>query len=194
MRSRHAPIDLFGLRIAIGIRRSDASDPRRLEARLRSGTARLVAVVVFSGLVFACLKNPSILLASAVFTVVTGVLLAGILGVAYHEPPRRYFWLGFTIFGLGHQFAAFWLPWSPDRQPVLLTSYLYEFGREILVFGQASFESLVWRLTRTSLDNVPAWQIANSVASLLVAWVAGFVTRSVFVRRDERRSRPPGLR
>jgi hypothetical protein len=162
-------------------------------SRQRSSLARLSAFVLIVGLMFACLKNPSIILASAVFTLTTGVLLAGILCVAYHEPPRRYFWLGFAVFGLGHQFVACWLPWSPDRQPILLTSHLYALCREIVLFGYVSFESHLWGMTLTRLDGALSWQMAQSFFSLLVAYVAGLVTQFVFVRRDGRRTRSEEL-
>jgi hypothetical protein len=193
MSSRRARLTIGGFTILMSIRRSAESVGTGLKTRRYSGLARLLGVIFLSGLVFACLRNPSSILASTVFTLTTGVLLAGILCAAYHEAPRRYFWLGFAVFGLGHQVMAFWLPSSPDRHLVILTSHLYELCRAIVISGYPGFERRWWVMTQQSGDYVVSCQIVQSFASLLIAYVAGRITRFLFVQRDDRRSRSEGV-
>jgi hypothetical protein len=66
---------------------------------MRLTIGRMMFVVVLSALAFASLIRPSWLATSAVYTFACFFLLAAPLCAAYHKGPRRYFWLGFAVFG-----------------------------------------------------------------------------------------------
>ncbi len=91
-------------------------------SRVRFTVQRMMGAVAMVSLAIAGLRNPSRCLASAIFTLTIFILLASVVYVAYHKGSRRYFWLGFAVFGWGHQFVAFWTATGSGNPPILLTS------------------------------------------------------------------------
>jgi hypothetical protein len=156
------------------------------------GTVALLAIGI------AGLRNPSRGLASALFTLSTLILLTSVVCVAYHERPRRYFWLGFAVFGSGHQLVAFWVANSTNRvrPPILLTTFLFEVSRDLIGHGV----SAAWRHVidfasvspYSGIRDGASWDIFHSLASLLIAYMAGLCTCRLFDARDRRREQAFG--
>ena len=67
--------------------------------RVRFTVQRMMGGVAMLSLAIAGLRSPSRCLAMAIFTLTTFILLTSVVCVAYHKGPRRYFWLGFAVFG-----------------------------------------------------------------------------------------------
>jgi hypothetical protein len=151
----------------------------------------MMAVVLVIACGFAALRNPSLLMASTVYTATTAILLVAILCAVYHEGPKRYFWMGFAIFGWGHQLLSVWPLNSAPRVPLLLTTYLFMISDNFLADGYAGFlrsfiasASIPMNQEELYLD---IGTIALSLFSLLIAYIAALVTQSLFVRRDRSR-------
>src|SRR5690348_5768548 len=158
-------------------------------ARSHVNYARLMVFAIIAAIAAACLSYPSELMASAVYTLAWFLLLASILMALYQEGPSRYFWSGFAVFGLGHQFLTYQAGFRLEHYP-LLTQYVIIFGRASIVNGIPGLvDSLsIWAAPAAGhVDRILA-NIATSCISIMIAYTSGLVTQLVLVRRDERRS------
>jgi hypothetical protein len=157
---------------------------------------KMMAVVLLIASSFAALTNPSPLLASAVFTLTSLTLLIATLCIVYRDRPRRYFWMGFTAFGWGHQVLAFWSMIGTHHPPFLLTTYLFFLSRELVEDGFAAFMRSLVGLASVPSDAdglfLAREHISLSVLSLVIASIAGLVTQHVFIRRDRRQAGAAG--
>jgi hypothetical protein len=162
---------------------------------------QMMIVVVLVALAFASLMRPSWLVDRGVYTLTWLFLLASIVCAVYHQRPRRYFWLGFAVFGCGHQLLATWEDVGRDREYYLLTTELFALLRTLLEDGVDPFlRMLVETAFPAEFDDARRggiWHIYFSWFSLVVAYVAGLLTRYLFARRDrmedESRGRAEGL-
>jgi hypothetical protein len=158
----------------------------------------MMGTVVLLAIGMAGLMNPSRGLASALFTLPTLMLLTSVVCVAYHERPRRYFWLGFAVFGSGHQLVAFWAANSTNRvrPPILLTTSLFELSRDLLGYGVVAAWHHVIDFASVSpypgIRDGESWDIVHSLASLLIAYMAVLCTCRLFDARDQRREQAFG--
>jgi hypothetical protein len=156
----------------------------------------MMGAVALLALGIAGLRYPSRCMASAIFTLTTLTLLISVVCVAYHKGSRRYFWLGFAVFGWGHQFVAFcvvafWAATDSHNPPILLTTALFDLSRILLEIGPAT----AWRyaIDFASVSPYPlirywaSWETFHSLASLLIAYIAGICTCRLFDSRDRRR-------
>ncbi len=156
--------------------------------RVRFTVQRMMGAVAVLSLAIAALRNPSRCLASAIFTLTTFILLASVVCVAYHKGSRRYFWLGFAIFGWGHQFVASWTATGSGNPPIVLTTALFDLSRDLLRDGPA----IAWRhvidfasvSSHTGIRYWASWEIFHSLASLLVGCIAGICTCRLFGSQD----------
>jgi hypothetical protein len=159
--------------------------------RVRFTVQRMMGGVAMLSLAIAGLKSPSRCLASAIFTLTTFILLTSVICVAYHKGPRRYFWLGFAVFGCGHQFVAFWTATGSGNPPILLTASLFDLSRDLLRDGASVAWSHVIDFAsvspHTGIRYWASWEIFQSLASLLIAYIAGICTYRLFDSRDGRR-------
>jgi hypothetical protein len=159
---------------------------------------RMMGTVALLAISIAGLRSPSQGLASVIFTLTTLILLTSVVCVAYHEGARRYFWLGFAVFGWGHQLLAVWAANSTSTftRPILLTTFLFKLSRDLLGYGVAA----AWRhvIDFASVSPYPgirdsaSWEIFHSLASLLIAYMAGLCTCRLFDARDRRREQALG--
>ncbi|MDR3633519.1 MAG: hypothetical protein P4L84_06765 [Isosphaeraceae bacterium] len=86
----------------------------------------LMWVAFALGFSFAALRNASEAWAGTVFLVTCGVLACAIVGVVCRPASERPWWLGFTLFGCGYLWLAFW-GFPARRSPALPTTRMMQF-------------------------------------------------------------------
>jgi hypothetical protein len=158
-------------------------------ARSHVNSARLMVFVIIAAIAAACLSYPSAIMASAVYTLAWSLLLASILMALYQEEPSRYFWSGFAVFGLGHQFLTYQTGFRLEHPP-LLTQYIIILGRALIVNGIPGLVETVsiWVAPAAGQVDRILVDIATSYLSIMIAYISGLVTQVLIVRRDQRRS------
>jgi hypothetical protein len=170
----------------------------------------LLAVIAACGIWFAALRDLSDWWASVLFSAaLLGFALAA-LYAAYRKGPKRAFWAAFTAFGWGYMALAFGPGCETAIRPRLLTTKLLDALLPVL-HPAADGTVRLWDATTGRPVNsvafspdgkVLSWRVAtagtqaaarehfqdigHSLASLLLAGLAGLTARRFYARRDER--------
>jgi hypothetical protein len=93
---------------------------------VRFSLATSLLVVGFCGVAFAALRSPSVMWASALFTLSLGFLIVALIGVLFCRGPRRLFWGGFALCGWIYFLANFG-PWASEAiGPHLVTTAMFD--------------------------------------------------------------------
>ena len=86
--------------------------------------AGLMWAVLLSALGLAALKSGSDAWSGSIFLLTCVTLALGVVGIACDVPTARRWWVGFTVFGLGYLFLAFWFRLERLELPPLATDQL----------------------------------------------------------------------
>jgi hypothetical protein len=185
--------------------------------RLRFTIGLPLAVIAACGVGFAALRDPNDWWSSLAFTAALLGLAFAALYAAYRKGPRRAFWAAFTAFGWGHLALAFGPGCETAIRPRLLTTKLLDAllpvlhpaaggtvrlwdattGRPInSVAFSPDGKVLSWRV-KTAGTQAAAREhfqdVGHSLASLLLAGLAGLAARRFHARRDERHREAAGV-
>jgi hypothetical protein len=166
----------------------------------------LLAAVAFCGVSFAALRDPTDWWASTAFTgTLLGLAFAALYSV-YRKGPGRAFWRGFTAFGVGYLVLAFG-PWCETAvRPRLLTTRLLDAlypalhpapdgtvrlwdattGKPVSGVAFSPDGRRVARVVTSAARQEHFQDIGHSMASLLLAGLAGLAARRFHDHRDER--------
>jgi hypothetical protein len=166
----------------------------------------LLVAVAFCGVGFAALRDPTDWWATTTFTATLLGFASAALYAVYRKGPRRAFWRGFTAFGVGYLVLAFG-PWCETSiRPRLLTTKLLDALFPVLHPAPDTVVRL-WDATTGRPFNSVAFSpdgslmgpggipaaspkrfldIGHSLASLLLAGLAGLAARRFYAHRDER--------
>ena len=141
--------------------------------------AAMMGGVLFIAIGFAVLMNPTPLGASALGTLLEGLLLIAILGAVLRRGPRRAFWVGFAICGGGYALLAFDLSPDPSLQrPHLVTVDLLVLLKNYLTDKPMSAGvALSWMTTARKADWDLYSQIGHSLFALMIALFGGLLGR-----------------
>jgi hypothetical protein len=92
--------------------------------RTRASIAGLMWVVLVVALGLAALKSGTDQWSSAIFLLTCAAMALGIVGIVCDAPVARRWWVGFTVFGLGYLFLAFWFRFERFELPPIATDQL----------------------------------------------------------------------
>lgn len=113
----------------------------------------MMAFILVIACGFAALRNPSLLMASTVYTTTWAILLVAILCAIYHDGPKRYFWMGFAIFGWGHFLLSFPSAIAQGSVPFLLPALVFALSRSFLEPNPPALMRLFVDATTTSSND-----------------------------------------
>jgi hypothetical protein len=149
----------------------------------RMTTRRLMVAVVIIGIGVAALLYPSLLVASAAFTMTVGTLLVALLGVAWGAGERRAFWTGFAVIGWGHLLLA-WR--NPIGMPYVLSVYLMLYLQRSVDLGRSDTDFLghLTAVHRFSVEGTV--QTGLCLLTFLLAGLGGAIVARVVTSRDDR--------
>ncbi len=153
--------------------------------RPRFTISSLMVLVLSVAVWFAALRNPTPLWASAAYTLMLGLLLFSLLGIAYRRGDKQRFWLGFALFGWAHLIHD--LHTHTVDSPVLLTT---------MAVGRLDdlYLPVEPRIT-VSTVGLPAsyyfTQTAHSLTAILVGLFGTLVVRVFGVNLTERKGTTP---
>ncbi len=86
---------------------------------LRVSIARSMGIVLLAAVGLAALRNPTIVWASSLFTLVVVLLCTAVLGAIAVRGPARLTWTGFAVFGWVYLGIAFGLAQRGTVRPLL---------------------------------------------------------------------------
>ena len=182
---------------------SDTSDPTNLAParcevpmKFRFSIFGLMAVVVLAAIGLAALRSPTELWASAIFTVMVGLLGYALLGTMFGRAPKRKSWAGFAVFGWVYLILVFDIFSAkvqvkpPPLLPVgLLASMDSRLNPQVVMTwqdggGSLSYINYSGPMPVLGSNSVALYHIAHSLVTLVVALV-GSVMAGIVAAREE---------
>jgi len=141
----------------------------------------MMAAVCIAGGGAAALARPSALWASTIYSATAALFLVAVLSAANPKGRKRAFWLGFAVFGWGHQLLAFWPSPNTSPAPRLLTTFLLDMLHFVVTGNGRDIPAYLSAQSSTVSTEVVFYQIGLSLMGLFLASVGG-LTAYAFTR------------
>ncbi|HEV3164637.1 MAG TPA: hypothetical protein VGZ22_11465 [Isosphaeraceae bacterium] len=181
--------------------------------RFRTSILAVMILIAITGIGMAALTHPTATWDAGLLTATAIVLLSAGVAAGLLRGPRRAFWVGFTVFGLGYLLLSA----SPEIRPRLLTTSALDYLFPMVVrqpdmtpqeVTQLEFARALkrWAEGPANPSSSPAldftglyrdfMQIGHTLVALLFAALGGFWAQWFAMRRRARTreamTRPPG--
>jgi hypothetical protein len=144
--------------------------------RFRVTIRSAMALVLFAGVGFAALRDPSVWWLGGVLACLIGLLLTACVGAMYRTGRERAFWLGIVVFGGGYLLLSRVLSTDATGNPVAFTNRALDTPALDLLKPQ-------------SADDYHA--IGNLLVVILFAMIGSVVAVAFYDSREPRRGERP---
>jgi hypothetical protein len=151
----------------------------RFRMTIRSG----MALVLFAGLGFAALRDPSMWWVGGVLACLIGLLLTACVGAMYRTGRKRAFWLGIVVFGGGYLLLAEVLSRDGTGNPVAIINRVLDWADHRNLFLSPA------QLPRRNDGDYSA--VGNKLVMILVALIGSVVAVAFYDSRERRRGERP---
>jgi hypothetical protein len=187
--------------------------------RLRFSIASMLILVLFVAVAIAALREATDMWDSGVFSLTLALLLVSALMAVHRADRRRAYWMGFALFGSAYLGASLVPPIESRLLTTKALAYLAEKvpGREGNAYFPQTYAANAFTLssdsqpqTSTKLGVIRLWdattgrmlstlggtsenftRIGHSLLALVLAFVAGHISRSLFDREIRQRGERP---
>jgi hypothetical protein len=152
---------------------------KRFRMTIRLG----MALVVFAGLSFAALRDPSMWWVAGLLGCLIGLLLTACVGAIYRTGRERAFWLGIVVFGGGYLLLAQILSSDGTGNPVAIINRVLDWADDSNVLLSPA------QIPRRSNGDYSA--VGNKLVMILVALIGSVVAVAFYDSRERRRGERP---
>jgi hypothetical protein len=152
---------------------------KRFRMTIRLG----MALVLFAGLSFAALRDPSMWWVGGVLGCLIGLLLTACVGAMYRTGRERAFWLGIVVFGGGYLLLAQILSSDGTGNPVAIINRVLDWADDPNVLLSPA------QLPRRNNGDYSA--VGNKLVMILVALIGSVVAVAFYDSRERRRGERP---
>jgi hypothetical protein len=152
---------------------------KRFRMTIRLG----MALVLFAGLSFAALRDPSMWWVGGVLGCLIGLLLTACVGAMYRTGRERAFWLGIVVFGGGYLLLAQILSSDGTGNPVAIINRVLDWAAHRNVWLSPA------QITGSIDGDYSA--VGNKLVMILVALIGSVVAVAFYDSRERRRGERP---
>jgi hypothetical protein len=138
----------------------------------------LMALVLFVGVGFAALRDPSMWWVGAVLACLIGLLLTACVGAIYRTGRERAFWLGIVVFGGGYLLLAQVLSSDGTGNPVAFINRVLDTAAHNAWLNPAQINGTI---------NGDYSAVGNKLVMILVAMIGSVVAVAFHDSRERRR-------
>jgi uncharacterized membrane protein len=151
--------------------------------RFRMTIGSGMALVLFAGVGFAALRDPSMWWVGGVLACLIGLLLTACVGAIYRTGRERAFWLGIVVFGGGYLLLGQVLSSDGTGNPVAFINRALDFADHRNVFLSPA------QLPRRNDGDYSA--VGNKLVMILVAMIGSVVAVAFYDSSERRRGEQP---
>jgi uncharacterized membrane protein len=151
--------------------------------RFRMTIRSAMALVLFAGVAFAALRDPSMWWTGAVLACLIGLLLTACIGAIYRTGRERAFWLGIVVFGGGYLLLAQILSSDGTGNPVAIINRVLDWADDSNVLLSPA------QIPRRTNGDYSA--VGNKLVMILVALIGSVVAVAFYDSRERRQGERP---